>query len=110
MKKTRLGKFPLVLVYVPCPSAKIANKLAHQILDQKLAACVQILPPVKSQFIWKGKLETAFEVPLLCKTRLQLIQSLKKFLLETHPYEAPAILSWRVDSASEDYFLWVGKS
>ncbi|MCK9506820.1 MAG: divalent-cation tolerance protein CutA [Pigmentiphaga sp.] len=97
----------LIVVQTTVDSEQAAEKLAEALLDQRLAACVQIGAPVTSLYRWKGKLERAKEWPLLIKTLASRHAQLERALARLHPYEVPEHLVFNVDHASPDYARWV---
>ncbi|WP_181969962.1 divalent-cation tolerance protein CutA [Paraburkholderia sp. DHOC27] len=88
------------------PDSVIAEKLAAQVLDARLAACVSQQGSVHSNYHWQGKLETADEIQLLFKTSVARAQELEQFIQTHHPYDTPEILSWQA-TASAAYGQWV---
>jgi periplasmic divalent cation tolerance protein len=97
---------PVILVLTTLPDSAAAGDLAGKALEARLAACVTELGTVRSQYHWKGVLETAQEVQLLFKTSLERSEELQQFITAHHPYETPEILLWQAD-ASSAYGQWV---
>ncbi len=97
----------LIVVLTTVDSEQAAEQLAQTLLEQQLAACVQIGAPVTSLYRWEGKLERAKEWPLLIKTRASRHAQLEQVLAGLHPYEVPEHLVFNVDHASPDYARWV---
>lgn len=97
---------PVVLMLTTLPDAESAQKLAHDALDARLAACVTELGSVRSRYRWKGKVETSDEIQLLFKTSAARSLELERFILANHPYETPELLSWQA-SAANAYGQWV---
>lgn len=89
------------------PDADSAERIATALVDERLAACVNILPGVRSVYRWQDQVERAEEVLLLIKTMPDRFQQLKARLLELHPYELPEVLAVETDHAHPDYLLWV---
>ena len=96
-----------VLVLTTFPAEGDAEKLATTLLEERLAACVNILPPMKSIYRWQGKIESASERQLLIKTSLGRMRALEKRLKELHPYEVPEFLALMVDKTAKDYLSWL---
>ena len=84
-----------------------AEKLAGSIIEEKLAACVQILPQMTSVYFWEGKVETAPEYLLLIKTLEEKFDELSEFIKTNHSYEVPEIVAIEAEKVSEDYLKWM---
>ncbi len=84
-----------------------AETLAEAILNQRLAACVQISGPIESRYWWNGRLETAAEWLVTIKTRRDLYKSLESLLLELHPYDQPEIIGTAITEVSSGYLKWL---
>src|SRR2546421_12188162 len=79
-----------LLVFTTLPSADKAAELAKVVVEERLAACANLLPAIRSIYHWQGKLQGENEVLGLLKTRAEHLERLKLRLLELHPYEGPA--------------------
>ena len=84
-----------------------AEKIAQHLVEERLAACVQILGPVKSYFQWQGKLDRAEEYLCLIKSRDDLFQEIETAIKKLHPYEIPEIISMPINKGSADYLNWM---
>ena len=84
-----------------------AEKIANALIGSNLAACVQILGPIKSIYRWKGKIETAREWVCVIKTRKSLYKKVEKAIKENHPYEVPEIIAVSIAKGSKDYLKWL---
>jgi periplasmic divalent cation tolerance protein len=98
------------LVLCSCPTIDSARELAGGLVEQRLAACVSILPGLTSVYAWKGQIESAEESLLLIKTRLANFSELERFIKQQHPYEVPEILAIPVQEGSADYLAWMRES
>jgi len=98
-----------IVVFVTCASEKEGEKIAQSLVEGKLAACVNIVPGLKSVFRWKGKISTAEEVLLLVKTKDELFGKLKKKVIELHSYEVPEIIALGILAGNEKYLEWLKK-
>lgn len=96
-----------VMIVSNCPDKAVAEKIAMILVEQRLAACVQIGPPVTSIYRWKGKLERSQEIGLLAKTSLQMRDKAISKIRELHPFEVPEILSIPIDTGLPEYLQWV---
>ena len=96
-----------LLVFSTAPDQKTALKISHYLLDQKLAACVNLSAPVRSLYLWKGKKEQAKEILMLIKTRKSLFPKLQKAILKNHPYSVPEIIAVPFSAGSASYLAWL---
>ncbi|NLF54803.1 MAG: divalent-cation tolerance protein CutA [Thauera phenolivorans] len=96
-----------LLVFTNLPDAAAAAKLATLVVEQRLAACVNILAPCSSVYRWAGAVETAGEVPLLIKTSAVRYPALEAAILAAHPYELPEIVAVPVERGLPAYLRWV---
>ena len=96
-----------LICFCTCPDADTAQRIATALVEERLAACVNLLPGVRSVYRWKDQVEQADEVLLLVKTMPDHFARLKTRLLELHPYELPEVLAVETDHAYPDYLLWV---
>jgi len=84
-----------------------AHKLARELVNCRLAACVNIIPKVSSVYKWKGELEVADEVLMLAKTSPERVPELIRQISQLHPYDVPEILTLPVDQGLGAYLDWV---
>ena len=99
-----------LLVITNLPDAESARALATKLVEQRLAACVNILSPCLSIYRWEGRLEEAEEVPLLIKTSAPRYAALEEAIRAYHPYELPEIVAVRIEKGLPDYLAWVAAS
>ena len=83
---------------------------AHQLVDERLAACVNVLAPMISVYRWKGAVERDTERQMVIKTTRDQIAALEAKLKSLHPYELPEFLVVAAAAGSVDYLKWVGES
>ncbi len=95
------------LVLTTCPDAEAAGRIAHALVSEGLAACINILPVVQSVYRWKGKVETAAEQLLVIKSRTRAYRQIERRLLELHPYELPEVLAVPIAGGLTDYLAWI---
>jgi periplasmic divalent cation tolerance protein len=95
------------LVLVTAPNRKAARALARDLLEARLAACVNLVPALESHYWWQGKLESGAEVLLLIKTTRALLRSLEKLVLARHPYDTPEFLAFAIDGGNRRYCRWI---
>jgi len=99
-----------LLVITNLPDAESARALATKLVEQRLAACANILSPCLSIYRWEGRLEEAEEVPLLIKTSAPRYTALEEAIRAYHPYELPEIVAVRIEKGLPDYLAWVAAS
>lgn len=87
-----------------------AAGLARALVDERLAACVNILPPMTSVYRWKGTIEQEPEHQILIKTTADRVDALQTRLRQLHPYEVPEFLVLEVSSGAAAYLAWVRES
>jgi periplasmic divalent cation tolerance protein len=97
----------VLLVLCNTPDAECAARIAHALVEQGLAACVNILAPCHSVYRWQGKIEEATEIPLLIKTTALAYPALEEHLRELHPYEVPEIIAVPLAAGLPAYLAWV---
>ncbi|PVV13481.1 MAG: divalent-cation tolerance protein CutA [gamma proteobacterium symbiont of Ctena orbiculata] len=98
---------PLLLILCTVPDRETGLKLAKALLDQGLAACVNLTSPVTSVYRWQGRLEQSDEVLLLIKSVEKHYQRVEALLRAQHPYELPEIIAVPVEQGLDDYLDWV---
>ncbi|HEV8436974.1 MAG TPA: divalent-cation tolerance protein CutA [Methylomirabilota bacterium] len=101
---------PALVVLVTVPSDAQAVELGQRLVDERLAACVNVVPGITSIFMWEGRREEAAETLLLIKTRREGYPALQQRILELHPYSVPEILALAVVEGSPAYLQWVRDS
>lgn len=96
-----------IIVLTTCPSEEEAGRIARLLVEERLAACVQILPPMRSIYRWRGALEESEERLLVIKTRRGLFEDLSRRVRASHSYEVPELLAVPVVDGAEDYLAWM---
>lgn len=96
-----------LLVLTNLPDRAAAERLAELLVDQQLAACVNILAPCRSVYRWKGALQHDEEHPLLVKTTVERYPALEQALRAGHPYELPEIIAVPIEHGLPAYLDWV---
>ena len=97
----------IFLVITTLPNVATAHSLAEKLVNERAAACVNVMPPCTSLYLWHGKLETAEEHTLLIKTSRSRYQRLEQLIKEAHPYELPEIIAIPVEQGLPGYLAWV---
>lgn len=95
------------LVWCPFPDDASAAAAARALLDEGLIACANILPPMRSLYVWRGESGDETEVGVLFKTNAARLASVTQRLGQLHPYAEPAILGWRCDAAAPATAAWL---
>ena len=96
-----------LLVFTTLPSADKAAELAKLLVTERLVACANLLPAVRSIYRWQGEMHDENEVLVLLKTRAEHLERLKLRILEVHPYEVPEVLAVPVESGYQPYLDWL---
>jgi periplasmic divalent cation tolerance protein len=100
-----------LVVLVTCGSAREAGRIAQTLVEERLAACVNIQKvPVLSVYRWKGKVEHAREVLLVIKTSARHFANLERRIRQIHSYETPEIVALPIAAASRPYLAWLDES
>lgn len=97
----------VVSVYAVFANAEEAERIGRTVIEEQLAACINIFPPIHSIYRWKGKIETADEVAAILKTHHWRSDALIERIAELHSYEVPCIESWPIDKIVGRYADWV---
>jgi periplasmic divalent cation tolerance protein len=92
------------------PDAETARKIGRTVVEERLAACVNLLPPVESIYRWKGEIETAQETMTIMKSTTWKYQLLEARIRELHPYEVPEIIAIRIQDGLAAYMRWIDES
>jgi periplasmic divalent cation tolerance protein len=100
----------VVSVYAIFADAEEAERIGRQMIEQRLAACINILPPIRSIYHWQGQVETSDEVAAILKTSNSRVDALITGIAALHSYEVPCIVTWPVDKLLGTYADWVEDS
>ena len=95
------------IILTTAGSAEEARKIATALVEQRLAACVNIVPQVESVYRWQDKVETAREWLLVIKTSQKRYKAIEKAIRELHSYELPEVVSVAIEGGSKDYLKWL---
>jgi periplasmic divalent cation tolerance protein len=98
-----------LVVLTNLPDRGAAVRLAQELVERRLAACVNVLGECTSVYRWKGAIENAQEVPVLIKTRTALYEELEAAIVELHPYEVPEIIAIPLVRGFAEYLEWVNE-
>jgi periplasmic divalent cation tolerance protein len=99
-----------VSVYCVFDDDDEADRIGRTVIEERLAACINILPPVRSLYRWKGAVESAGEVAAIFKTSDSTVDALITRIAALHSYDVPCIVTWPVDKLLGSYAAWVEDS
>jgi periplasmic divalent cation tolerance protein len=97
-----------LLIFTNLPDLSTAQTLAHALVENRLAACVNILPAVESVYRWQGAVEQASEVTLLIKTVQERYDELEATIRAAHPHQVPEIIAVPIAAGLPAYLDWLG--
>lgn len=95
------------VVLSTAPSQQVADELAHALVESGVAACVNVVPGVRSHYRWEGRVQTDLECLLVIKTTRDRYEALESALRQRHPYEVPEIVALDVAAGWPPYLHWV---
>ena len=90
-----------------CPDEAVAQQLASDLVRLRLAACVNIVPKIRSIYRWRNEVQDEGEALMIMKTTRVAYAELQSWLQQNHPYDVPEVLALRVQAGSADYLDWV---
>ena len=96
-----------LVVYITASSEDEAATIGRALVEEKLAACVNMVKDIRSIYSWQGKIEDEKEVLMIVKTRAALFNALKAKVLSMHSYSVPEIIALRIVDGSEEYLKWL---
>lgn len=98
------------LVLTTCPDETTAEVLSRRLVEERLAACVNRVPGIRSTYRWQGAVHDDAEVLLIAKTNGERVATLSARIQELHPYEVPEVIALPVALGAERYLAWIGQS
>ena len=96
-----------VVILCTCPDIDTATELANHLVDNGLAACVNLVPGLTSIYRWQGKREQGNEILLLIKTRTPRYQEVEDAIVSMHPYELPEVIAVPIAHGLPAYLSWI---
>ena len=99
-----------VVVLVTGPDRSTLAELGRKVVEERLAACVNVLDGLRSIYRWQGAVEEADEALAVVKTSAGRLEALRERVLTLHPYDTPEFVALAVDAGSEDYLRWIEES
>ena len=97
------------IIISTCPDSAVAEQLAGRLVDAQLAACVNIIPDVRSIYVWNDERQSDNEVILLIKAPESAYPAIENLIHEHHPYELPEIIAVNINSGLPEYLAWLGE-
>jgi periplasmic divalent cation tolerance protein len=95
------------IVFCTCPDKGTAEKIAYVLIENNVAACVNIVPNMTSIYRWQGEIERAEECLLLIKARQDSYPQLESLIKQHHPYQLPEIIAVAIERGLPDYLHWI---
>ena len=99
----------MMVIMTNTPDMDVARKIAADLLEKKLAACVNIVSGCESHYWWKGELKQAAEVQVLIKSTVSRYNQIEASIRNLHPYDVPEIIAFPVSKGSHEYLAWVAE-
>ena len=106
---SNMAATPYSIAFVTVPNEAVGEKIAGGLVSAKLAACVNIIPGVKSIYEWEGKIESDPELILKIKTRTSRIPEVTEFVKANHPYDVCEVIATSIEGGNPQYLEWLGK-
>lgn len=97
----------IIIALFTCGDEEQAFLIARALVEERLAACVNVLPPIQSIYRWKGAVESSKEILLLAKTTERSFPALRDRIVQLHSYEVPEVIAVPVVEGLEAYLSWV---
>ncbi|MEP6962739.1 MAG: divalent-cation tolerance protein CutA [Acidobacteriota bacterium] len=99
-----------IVVLCTCESEEQAGSIARSLVEQNLAACVNILPNIRSIYRWKGTIEDAAEYLLVIKSRRDKFDALREAIVKIHSYDLPEVIAVPIVDGAQAYLRWIDQS
>jgi periplasmic divalent cation tolerance protein len=97
----------VLMVEITAGSVEEAERIGRTLVEERLAACANLLPGLRSVYRWKGRVEEASEALLLAKTTAAALPALVERARALHSYECPCIAAWSIQGGNPDYLAWI---
>jgi periplasmic divalent cation tolerance protein len=98
-----------ILVYITVPDMDTARGIGREVVERRLAACVNILPDMESMYWWDGAVQSGQEVVLLAKTTSSALEALTACVVELHPYETPCVVGLPIQGGFRPFLEWIDR-
>jgi len=99
-----------IVVLMTAPGVEEAARIGRTLVTERLAACCNVVPVVRSIYAWKGEVCDEQEALCIMKTRKELFERLKKRAVELHPYDVPEVIALKIKAGNEAYLRWIGEN
>lgn len=99
-----------VVVFVTASGPEEAERIGRALVEERLAACANLIPSISSTYWWKGKIEEASEALLVVKTRQDLLERLTARVRALHSYTVPEVIALPILGGNPDYLRWIDES
>lgn len=96
-----------LLIYVTVSSLEEADTIARSVVADRLAACANVLPEIRSYFWWDGSVQSEREISLILKTREDLVQRLTAKIKQLHSYDCPCVVALPITEGNPDFLAWI---
>ncbi|XP_021200638.3 protein CutA homolog [Helicoverpa armigera] len=96
--------------FVTVPNMEVGRTIGHGLVENKLAACVNVVPQVTSIYKWEGKINEDSEVLLMIKTRTSQVDKLTEYVRTNHPYKVCEVISLPIKNGNPQYLDWIGET
>ena len=104
-----MGDTAAIIIFITASSDEEAGNIAKTLVTEKLVACVNIIPRIRSTYWWEGKVCQEEEVLLMAKTTRSLFSAIMDRVKSLHSYEVPEIISFPIAEGSPQYLIWIGE-
>jgi len=104
------SKMEYIVIFITVPSIDIGQQIADKLVEEKLAACVNITSKINSVYFWQGNIEKDDEFLLIIKSRKDKFEKLEKTVKKIHPYSVPEIIAMPIVLGSKDYLNWIDET
>lgn len=101
---------PFAVILITAPNTETAERIARELVEQRLAACCNVVTGLRSIYRWKGEICTDPEVLLIVKSRVDCFEKITVSVKALHPYEVPEIISLAITNGQPDYLKWLADS
>jgi periplasmic divalent cation tolerance protein len=98
-----------IVVFITTAGAEEAQRIANVLLNERKAACINIVPKISSSFWWQGKLQSAEESLLIVKTKASALAEVVNLVKKHHGYDVPEVIALPIIGGNEDYLGWVSE-
>lgn len=95
------------MFYITADTMKEAEIISKQLVEERLVACINVFPQIKSFFYWEDKAQSEEETLLVGKTRTHLVDKLISRVKELHSYEVPCIVTWEINKGNPEFLSWI---